>query len=248
MRDLRRRIRLIKFRLENLSKDNFTCPVCAYEGPFDDVKPPTGVRKHAQCPSCGALERHRIQYLVMNNILKDVNLARLKMIHFAPEEFFREAFANRFDQYETADPYREDVDHRVDLEKLPFDDATYDFVLASHVLEHVRKDEQAIAEIRRILRPNGMAVLPVPLVAEKTVEYPEPNPNEAYHVRAPGFDYFDRYERSFSKVVKFRSDSLPNIYQLFVYEDRSRWPTNECPLRPSMEGEKHIDIVPVCYA
>jgi hypothetical protein len=25
------------------------------------------------------------------------------------------------------------------------------------------------------------------------------------------------------------------------------WPTPECPLRPAMQGEKHIDIVPVCY-
>jgi hypothetical protein len=116
------------------------------------------------------------------------------------------------------------------------------------VLEHIRCDKQAIAEIRRVLKPNGMAVLPVPLVAENTIEYPEPNPYEAYHVRAPGLDYFDRYQPFFSRIVKFSSDSLPNRHQLFLYEDRSRWPTKNCPLRPPMKGEKHIDIVPVCYA
>jgi len=247
LRKLRRNVRLIKFRLENKFKDNFTCPVCRYQGPFEDVSPPTGFRMHAKCPNCGALERHRIQYLVVNNILKDRDTARLKMLHFAPEGFFREMFANQFGQYETADLHMKGVDHRVDLEKLPFDDATYDFVFASHALEHIPKDEQAISEISRILKPNGIAVLPVPLVAEKTVEYPEPNPNETYHVRAPGFDYFDRYERSFSRIVKFSSDSLPNTYQLFVYEDRAHWPTTDCPLRPAMKGERHIDVVPVCY-
>jgi SAM-dependent methyltransferase len=247
MRDLRTTVRLTKFRLENLSKDKFTCPVCAYQGPFADVKPPTGFRKHAQCPSCGALERHRIQYLVMNDVLKPLNTARLKMLHFAPEGCFKEVFAKQFGQYETADLHMQGVDHKVAIEKLPFDDATYDCVFASHVLEHIRDDAQAVSEIRRVLKPGGMAVLPVPLVAEKTVEYPAPNPNETYHVRAPGFDYFDRYERSFSRVVKFSSDALPSAHQLFVYEDRSRWPTSECPLRPPMKGEKHSDIVPVCY-
>lgn len=169
------------------------------------------------------------------------------MIHFAPEPFFRDFFSRRFGQYETADLIRKGVDHNVDLQQLPFDNGTYDFVFASHVLEHVPNDEKAIAEIRRILKPRGIAILPVPIFAEKTVEYPSPNPNEEYHVRAPGLDYFDRYERHFSKVVRFGSDSLPEKYQLYVYEDRSQWPTKECPLRPAMQGEKHGDIVPVCY-
>jgi SAM-dependent methyltransferase len=222
VRNLGTSVRLIKFRLKNRSKDNFTCPVCRYEGPFEDISQRTGLRKHAKCPRCGALERHRIQYLVMNNLLRDVNTTRSRMVHFAPERFFRELFVKQFGQYETADLHMKGVDHKVDLQQLPFDDATYDFVFASHVLEHIANDKQAISEIRRILKPNGIAVLPVPLVAEKTVEYPQANPNETYHVRAPGFDYFDRYERFFSKVVKFSSDCLPKTYQLFVYEDRSR--------------------------
>ena len=143
---------------------------------------------------------------------------------------------------------RKDVDQNVDLRKHPFADATYDVVYASHVLEHIPEDVKAISEIRRILRPDGIAILPVPLVGKTTIEYPAPNPNEAGHVRAPGFDYFDRYERYFARIDKFSSDSLPGEYQLFVYEDRSRWPTAECPLRTPMEGEKHVDLVPVCYA
>lgn len=169
------------------------------------------------------------------------------MLHFAPEPFFREFFSKRFGQYESADLSLKGVDHNVDIQQLPFDDETYDFVFASHVLEHIPDDEKAISEIRRILKPNGMAILPVPVIAEKTIEYPEPNPNESYHVRAPGIDYFERYERHFSRVERFSSDSLPGKYQLFIYENRSQWPTKECPLRPSTQGEKHIDIVPVCY-
>ena len=33
------------------------------------------------------------------------------------------------------------------------------------VLEHVRDDIKAISEIRRVLKPGGIAIMPVPLVA-----------------------------------------------------------------------------------
>ncbi len=188
-----------------------------------------------------------MQFVVVTDVLKDRNTADLNMIHFAPEPFFRDFFSQRFGRYETADLHMKGVDHTVDLQQLPFADKTYDFVYASHVLEHIPDDEKALAEIRRILKPNGIAILPVPLVAEKTIEYAEPNPNETYHVRAPGMDYFDRYEHHFSRVETFSSESLPNKDQVFIYEDRSQWPTKESPLRPAMHGEKHSDSVPVCY-
>ena len=246
-RRLKNRIIFTIFKLRNNEKEKFECPVCGYSGPFMDVEPSTGLRKHAKCPNCDALERQRIQFIVVNKVLSDMNTTNLKMLHFAPEPFFRQYFSKQFGQYESADISMKGVDHNVDLQQLPFDDESYDFVFASHVLEHIPDDEKAISEIRRILKPNGIAILPVPIVSEKTIEYPEPNPYEAYHVRAPGIDYFQRYERHFSRVEMFSSDSLPEKYQLFVFENRSQWPTKECPLRPSMQGEKHIDIVPVCY-
>ena len=241
-------LRLLKVRMANPGKIRFTCPVCRYHGPFEDVNPPTGLRKHALCPNCGALERHRLQYVVMDAVMKGMDTRGMKMLHFAPEGFLRDVFGRQFGQYETADLSMEGVDYNVDLQQLPFADATYDVVFASHVLEHIPNDDKAISEIRRVVKPNGMAILPVPLVAERTIEYPAPNPYESGHVRAPGFDYFERYERYFGKIDKFSSDALPSEYQLFVYEDRNRWPTEECPLRLPMEGEKHIDVVPVCYA
>ncbi|MBF0456516.1 MAG: class I SAM-dependent methyltransferase [Nitrospirae bacterium] len=249
LRKLKRRLSLPIFLMQNYNEEKFTCPICLYTGPFKGIKSAlSGLhRKFVECPVCGAFERHRLQYLVVNNVLETIHPSGLKMLHFAPEPFFREFFSKRFGKYETADLSMSHVDHNVDLQKLPFDDQTYDFVFASHVLEHIPNDGKALSEIRRILKPKGIAVLPVPIVAEKTIEYPEPNPNEEYHVRAPGLDYYDRYDRYFSKVDKISSDMLPGKYQLYTYEDRSQWPTEKCPLRLSMPGEKHIDIVPVCY-
>jgi SAM-dependent methyltransferase len=188
-----------------------------------------------------------LQYLVLKDVIRGLQPKTLKMLHFAPEPFFRRLLSSHFGSYETADLEGVNVNHKVDMQNLPFRDQTYDFVFASHVLEHIPNDEQAISEVRRVLRPNGVAILPVPIVAERTVEYPEPNPAEFGHVRAPGYDYFEKYDRHFSKVERITSESLPAKYQLFVFEDRTQWPTTTCPLRPPMVGEKHADIVPVCY-
>lgn len=248
VRGLRDKIKFFIFKLGSKGKERFECPICGYSGPFMDIAPTTGLRKHAKCPSCNALERHRIQFLVLERLLGDRGeVVKGKMLHFAPEPFFRDYFSKRFAQYETADFCMEGVDYHVDIQQLPFADASYDFVFASHVLEHIPDDEKAIAEIRRILRPGGIAILPVPIVTDKTIEYAEPNPYETYHVRAPGLDYFERYERHFSRVEKIASQSLPEKYQLFVYEDWSHRPTKQSPLLPSIPGDKHADIVPVCY-
>jgi SAM-dependent methyltransferase len=235
------------FRQLNRHKQSFTCPVCNYQGPFMDMNSFAGSRKHVRCPQCGALERHRLQYLVVMEVFQTLNVSGKKMLHFAPEPFLSRIFSKRFGKYETADLFMKGVDHRVDLQNLPFADGSYDFVFASHVLEHVPDDRKAIQEIRRILKPNGVAILPVPVVCAKTVEYPAANPHEAYHMRAPGLDYFEKYKPFFSRVETRTSDLLPEKYQVYIYEDRSVWPTKSCPLRPPMPGEKHIDVVPICY-
>ena len=184
----------------------------------------------------------------MEKLLAGRDTSHLSMLHFAPERFFRRWFSQAFGTYETADLHKPGVDHNVDLQCLPFPDASYDFVYASHVLEHVPDDRKALREIRRILKPSGIAVLPVPLYAERTVEYGAANPHEFHHVRAPGYDYFDRYREVFPRVDLVRSESLPEIHQLYMYEDRTGFPTEASPLRPPMAGTRHADVVPICYA
>jgi len=50
------------------------------------------------------------------------------------------------------------------LDALPFDDMTFDTVLCTEVLEHVRDIERAVQEIRRVLVPGGHALVTVPFL------------------------------------------------------------------------------------
>lgn len=52
---------------------------------------------------------------------------------------------------------------------LPFDDETFDRVIASEVLEHIDDDESALAELARVLRPGGRLAVTVPSWLAETV-------------------------------------------------------------------------------
>ena len=143
-----------------------------------DTTPSTGIRKHAKCPKCGAFERHRLQKLVLAKLSKRYEFSKMNILHFAPETHIRQYFQENFESYHSADLFMNNVDFKEDLRRLKFDKAKYNFVFASHILEHIKEDMNAISEIRRILTPNGIAILPVPIISEKTTEYPEPNPFE----------------------------------------------------------------------
>lgn len=48
------------------------------------------------------------------------------------------------------------------LTRLPFADNSFDVVCAFDVIEHIENDQQAIGEINRVLKPDGIAVITVP--------------------------------------------------------------------------------------
>jgi predicted SAM-dependent methyltransferase len=226
-------------------KQAYSCPVCGYVGPFRDIATPDTVMRDSMCLACGAMERHRLQHLVMQALCGEMPFHAMSMLHVAPEPCLGRHFSGWFRHYATADLDRTDVVHRVDLRALDFEDGTFDCVYASHVLEHIAEDDRALGEVRRVLTGRGIAVLPVPIVSAATIEYG--GAREFGHVRAPGPDYLDKYRNHFARVRVFSSGDFPPEHQLFVYEDRTRWPSKQRPLAAPIDGEKHVDLVPVCY-
>ena len=51
---------------------------------------------------------------------------------------------------------------RGDAYALPFDDATFDLVVASEVLEHLHDDQAAMGELLRVVKPGGQLIVTVP--------------------------------------------------------------------------------------
>ena len=75
---------------------------------------------------------------------------------------------------------------RADALSLPFEDATFDHVIASEVLEHIPEDRRAIREIVRVLKPGANAAVTVPRYWPEALCWAlsrEYHSNEGGHVR-----------------------------------------------------------------
>ena len=51
---------------------------------------------------------------------------------------------------------------RADACALPFEDASFERIIASEVMEHIPDDEAAMRELHRVLKPNGILAVTVP--------------------------------------------------------------------------------------
>lgn len=117
-----------------------TCPICGYFGMFIGVGEPP--RWDARCPQYGSREHHRLTQLWIG---KDGGnkLARKRILHFAPEKAIVPQMRDN-PLYEAADLHQTGVTHRVDITQAALPDASYDVVIAHHLLEHVDNDRQAL--------------------------------------------------------------------------------------------------------
>jgi len=177
------------------------CPICGTSaGRFL----PFGLsgRRNARCPGCGSAERHRFLWLYLATRTR-LLARRLRVLHTAPEPCLAAKLRGRPNwRYVTVDRFDPAADRRADLTALPFPDGAFDLVLSSHVLEHIRDDRQAMAELARVLRPGGEALLAVPFDPDtaRSPEAPaEATPAERqalfghpWHFRFYGRDLVDR--------------------------------------------------------
>lgn len=46
----------------------------------------------------------------------------------------------------------------IDMQSLPYDDATFDFVISDQVIEHLEDPKRAVGESWRVLKPGGIAI------------------------------------------------------------------------------------------
>lgn len=122
-------------------------------------------RRYRACPICQSLDRDRMISLFLD-MLKPTEGKKLKVLHIAPSHALNRYLEQRDDiEYETTDLCMEDVNFNADIQDMPIvQDKTYDIIICSHILEHVKDDRKALIEIKRILKEDGICIFLVPLV------------------------------------------------------------------------------------
>lgn len=164
-----------------------------------------GPRPEAVCPHCGSYDRERWAYYVLENHT-EIFTRDCRVLHFAPEQHIAAAIReeNPRCQYLTCDIMPGRAMWQVDMTDIPFADATFDYIIANHVLEHISDLPRAVRELCRVLKPDGRLLLSFPICTDmETLEDPSVQTPEgrlaAYgqedHVRLFGKDFRERLEQ-----------------------------------------------------
>lgn len=160
-----------------------TCPFCNQEfehfNPFGHTAAVLreveiiggGGRPGALCPGCGSLDRERLIYLYLRDETDLLVVRRLPwarspwILHIAPAPRLAQTImaACGWTRYVDAalEPGKAMV--QMDLTNIQFPDDWFDVILCVHVLEHIEDDAKAMAELYRVLKPGGWALLQVPV-------------------------------------------------------------------------------------
>jgi SAM-dependent methyltransferase len=164
----------------------FTCPLCG--GRFRKFRPigvdrplfrekmivGGGYRANGRCPRCGGSDRERLVYLYLK---QETALFRqpARLLHVAPERSLQRVFSRQAGiDYTSADIDSPRAAQRLDITAIGHDSGSFDAIICCHVLEHVMDDRRALAELYRVLRPGGWAILQVPFSRrlDETLEDP----------------------------------------------------------------------------
>jgi SAM-dependent methyltransferase len=123
------------------------------------------------CPLCGASDRDRLYALFLTGYLEGKEIRFLEIAPARPLGKYIRSFPGV--KYRSADLYMPEADDKVDITDMAiYPDESFDFILCSHVLEHIQDDAKALREIHRVLSVQGRGILmsPVYLGIEKDYE------------------------------------------------------------------------------
>jgi len=178
--------------------DAVECPLCGHR--FRRFRTDAN-RAGAICWRCGSHERHRAVALLWRERPQLLGAAA-GLLHFAPEWSFRFTPRPPGLRYVTADLDPGKGELELDIRALDLPDAAFDAIICSHVLEHVDDDRAALAELHRVVAPDGWVLLMVPQALDREQTYEDasvtdPAARQAAfwqhdHARLYGRDFADR--------------------------------------------------------
>jgi SAM-dependent methyltransferase len=139
------------------------CPVCEKKTVFSSTT--YNYREDFICHNCGSPSRRRILVLALDKFCS--NWRFLTIHESSPPSG---AFFSRHSKYSASQYYPNEnlgIDingfRNENLEKLTFEDNTFDIFITQDVLEHVYNPEKAFSEIARVLKPGGIHIFTVPI-------------------------------------------------------------------------------------
>ena len=193
-------------------------------------------RNNAQCPSCGSLERHRSIVLFFNTN----NIKCNKLLHFAPETQLSKLFTSISKNYICGDidPKRYKISNiiKIDITNIPYKNE-FDYIVASHVLEHIIDDRKAIKEIYNALVSNGRFIALIPQKFTSKLTYEDHSIvsesdrlkyfGQRDHVRWYGLDFSQRLKDAGFYVKIHYLEECEKYIDEMIYDEKYQFASNE---------------------
>ena len=176
--------------------------------------------KPPRCAACGSLERHRAiraAYQPLHDLL-----ASRACLHFARDISIEPGW---FAKYESS---QFGGHNSLDVTAIDRPDATYDWLILNHVLEHVADDTAAIDELGRVATPTGVIQITIPDPANTLTTddwgYADPKRNE--HYRTYGSDFPARIRAAFagSAIQVVAADPVTGDHEIIYLLSREGSP------------------------
>jgi len=123
-------------------------------------------RVEYMCPSCLSSDRDRMIISFMKSLELEKNSYGERLLQIAPARSIENWISDNCLslRYDSTDLCMENVTFKTDIQDMKCVQAeSYDYVICSHVLEHVENDMKAMQELYRILKNDGMIMFLVPV-------------------------------------------------------------------------------------
>lgn len=113
------------------------------------------------CPRCGSLPRTRRLHQMLHG---QIALAGKRVLHFSPPAALADRIGrSEVEEYVTTDYAGEfSAQKNLDITDMAEPDEAYDLIICYHVLEHVENDQQAMRELYRVLKKDGVCLIQTP--------------------------------------------------------------------------------------
>jgi SAM-dependent methyltransferase len=132
------------------------------------------LRDQYLCGRCHSIPRQRAVNLTLDTYLPGWEDSAIH--ESSPTNDFISRYARHYSRsylFDDVSPGQErDGDRCENLERLTFDDETFDLFVTQDVLEHVLMPDRAVREIMRVLKPHGAHVFTTPKHADLTETRP----------------------------------------------------------------------------
>ncbi|PKB17451.1 class I SAM-dependent methyltransferase [Flavobacterium sp. 5] len=144
------------------------CPCCEQDTLF--IARNSWLRDHFKCTNCGCIPRERALMKVIKEYYPNWetlaihesspgNRGHSKLLREKAQNYTETQFFGNTNLGDYVNGVRNE-----DLEQQTFDDAMFDIVVTSDVMEHIYNPEKAFSEIQRTLKSGGAHIFSVPII------------------------------------------------------------------------------------